>query len=198
VDVWIGRQEAVPHRCDHRRRRHDAGVDTQAAERPLPILVEVIQRAGDLGDRRPQPLEQAPPRVGQRDAARRAMQQADAEALLQLSHGVAERRGRDADPRGRRPEAEFVSDGDECRQIGEVTAVQFMRPSQHRMHIGGISIGAVCHSLRHHAHPSKLIGHGPTSRLQRASVAAMIGASLFSTLRAYRSPRFLLVPNCVF
>jgi hypothetical protein len=51
------------------------------------------QGVGDLGDRRPQPLQQAPPLIGQRDAARRAMQQADAETLLQLSHRMAERRG---------------------------------------------------------------------------------------------------------
>jgi hypothetical protein len=92
-------------------------------KRPLPLLAQVIQRAGDLGERRPQPLEQAPPRIGQRDAARRAMQQADAEALPQLSHRVADRRGCDADPRGRCPKAQFVSDGDECRQIGEFAAV---------------------------------------------------------------------------
>ena len=51
------------------------------------------------------------------------MQQADAEALLQLSHRVAERRRRDADPHSRGPEAELISDGDECRQVREIAAV---------------------------------------------------------------------------
>ena len=51
------------------------------------------------------------------------MQQADAEPLLQLSHRVAECRGRDADPRSRSPEAELVSDGDECRQVREIATM---------------------------------------------------------------------------
>ena len=123
MDVGIGREEAIPHRRDRRRRSPGTGVDTQPPGRPPPLLVQVLQGAGDLGDRRSQSLQQAPPLVGQRDAARRAMQQADAEAFLQLSHRVAERRGRNADPRSRRPEAELIGDGDERRQIREVAAL---------------------------------------------------------------------------
>ena len=123
MDVGIGREEAIPHRRDRRRRRAGAGVDAQPPGRLAPLAVEILQGAGDLGDRRSQPLQQAPPLVGQRDAARRAMQQTDAEALLQLSHRVAERRGRNADPRRRGPEAQLISDGDECRQVREIAAV---------------------------------------------------------------------------
>ena len=61
--------------------------------------------------------------VGERDAARRAMQQADTEALLQLPHRVAERGRCDANPRCGGPEAQLVSDGDECRQIRKVAAL---------------------------------------------------------------------------
>jgi hypothetical protein len=123
MNVGIGRKETIPHRRDRGRRRPGAGVDAQAPGRPTPLLVEFLQGAGDLGDRRSQPLQKAPPLVGQRDAACRAMQQADAEAFLQLSHRVAERRRRNADPHSRGPETELISDGDECRQVREIAAV---------------------------------------------------------------------------
>jgi hypothetical protein len=51
------------------------------------------------------------------------MQQADAQALLELSHRVAERRGCNADPRRCGPEAQLISDGDERRQVREIAAV---------------------------------------------------------------------------
>jgi hypothetical protein len=104
------------------------------------FLVEILQRADNLVDRWPQPLQQTTPRVSQCDAARRAMQQAYAEALLQLSHRVAERRRCDADPRSRRSKAALVSDSDESRQIREVAAVHSIHPSRHRIHIGTIVI----------------------------------------------------------
>jgi hypothetical protein len=47
--------------------------------------------------------------------------QAHADALLQLTHRVAEGRGRNAETRRRRPEAQIVGDRNERGQIGEFT-----------------------------------------------------------------------------
>jgi hypothetical protein len=89
----------------------------------MPLLAfEVVQRPRDLLDRRPSPVEQAQTRIGERDAPRRAVQQADRKTLLELPHCVAECRRSDADMRRRRPEAEIVGDGDERGQIGKVGA----------------------------------------------------------------------------
>jgi len=89
----------------------------------MPLLaLQVVQRPRDLLDRRPSAAEQAQTRIGERDAAGRAVQQSHAETLLELPHRVAERRGRDADMRRRRPEAEIVGDGNERGQIGKISA----------------------------------------------------------------------------
>ena len=98
-------------------------VDPQAAARLVPRLAQVLQRTVDLVDRRPQPLEQVVAGVGQGNAARRAVQQAHAEALLELPHRVAERRGRDVEPGRRDPETEVLGDGDERGQFGEGSPV---------------------------------------------------------------------------
>jgi len=92
---------------------------------PLALLVQVLERAGDLADCRPQPLEQAHAGVGHRYAARRAVQQAHLETLLQLSHRVAERRGRDTQTRCRGSKAPLIGNSDERVQIGQVTAVHY-------------------------------------------------------------------------
>ena len=58
--------------------------------------------------------------IGRRYAARRAVQQAHTEALLQLPDRVAERRGRDAETRCRGTEAAIIGDSNERGQIGKV------------------------------------------------------------------------------
>ena len=95
-------------------------IETQAPEGMPLLALQVVKSPGDLLDRRPKPVEQAQARIGERDAARRAVQQAEPEALLEVPHRVAERRGRDTDARRRRPEAEIVGDGNERGQIGKV------------------------------------------------------------------------------
>ena len=86
-----------------------ARIDPQPPQGPLALLVQVLERAGDLIDRRPQPLEQAQAGVGHRHAAGRAVQQAHPETLLQLPHRMAERRRRDAEPRRRGAKAQRAS-----------------------------------------------------------------------------------------
>ena len=97
-------------------------IETQAPEGMPLLALQVVKSPGDLLDRRPKPVEQAQARIGERDAARRAVQQSEPEAFLEVPHCVAERRGRDADARRRRSEAEIVGDGNERRQIGKVGA----------------------------------------------------------------------------
>src|SRR5438309_11032705 len=105
-----------------------AHMEAQAAEGMPLLALEVVQRPRDLLDCRPSSTEEAQTRIGERDAAGRAVQQSDPETLLELTHRVAERRGRDADMRCRRPEAEIVGDGNECGQIGESSAADCWIP----------------------------------------------------------------------
>ena len=89
----------------------------------MPFLaLEVIQRAGDLLDGRPQPVEQAQARIGERDASGPPMQQADPEMLLELPHRVAECGGCDTETRGCRAKAQIIGDGNERGQSGEIGA----------------------------------------------------------------------------
>ena len=88
-------------------------------------MVQVLERAGDLVDRRPQPLEQVQAGLGHRHAAGRAVQQAHSEALLQLPHRMAKRGRCDAEPRRGGAEAALLGDGGECGEVGEVNAVHW-------------------------------------------------------------------------
>jgi hypothetical protein len=109
-----GAMTAAPARWGHIKAQVPEGM-------PL-LALEVLQPPKDLLGRRPKPVEQAQARIGERDAPRCAVQQTEPETLLEVPHRVAERRGRDADARRRRPEAEIVGDGNECRQIGKIGA----------------------------------------------------------------------------
>src|SRR5689334_21635375 len=95
-----------------------AHMEAQAPEGMTLLALEVVQRQRNLLDRWPSSAEQAQTRIGERDAAGRAVQQSHAETLLELPHREAARRGRDADMRCRRPEAEIVGDGNARGQIG--------------------------------------------------------------------------------
>src|ERR1700758_5797261 len=99
-----------------------AHMEAQAPEGMLLLALEVVQRPGDLLDRRPSSTEEAQTRIGECDAAGRAVQQSNPETLLELPHRVAERGGCDPDMRRRRPETEIVGDGDERGQIGKISA----------------------------------------------------------------------------
>jgi hypothetical protein len=88
----------------------------------VPFFLQVLQRAGDARDCGPQLLDQAKPGIGQRYAARRAVQQAHPEVLLELPHRVAERRGGDTETRCCGTEAAIVGNSDERGQIGKVAA----------------------------------------------------------------------------
>jgi hypothetical protein len=55
------------------------------------------ERCDDLSERRPCALDEAPPRVREGHAARRARQKNDAQLLFELPHGLADRRPGDAE-----------------------------------------------------------------------------------------------------
>ena len=57
-----------------------------------------------------------------RDAAGRAGQQAQAQARLQIAHGLAQRRLRDAELRGGLGEAALARDGHESRDVVQVVS----------------------------------------------------------------------------
>src|SRR5271169_22853 len=99
-----------------------AHMEAQAPEGMPLLALEIVQRPRDLLDRRPSATEETQTRIGERDAPCRAVQQSDPETLFELPHRVAERGGRDADMRRRRPEAEIVGDGNERGQIGKISA----------------------------------------------------------------------------
>jgi len=89
----------------------------------MPLLgVKILQSPRNLIYGRSQPVEQPQARIGERDTARRAVQQADPEMLFELPHRVAERGGRDAEARRGRAKAEIVGDGNKCGQSSEIGA----------------------------------------------------------------------------
>jgi hypothetical protein len=74
VNIRVGRQEAYPDRRDDCRRRCMNRIDPQPPHGSLALLIQILERTGDLIDCRSQPIEQTPAGVGERHAARRAMQ----------------------------------------------------------------------------------------------------------------------------
>ena len=122
LDVRIGGEEPCPDRRDDGGPGEVGRVDAEPPERTAPLTIQVVQRTGDLVDRRAQPFEEATSGVGRRDAPRRAVQQANPHAFFQLPDRVAQRRGRDAKTRRSRPEAEIVSNRDERRQIRKLAS----------------------------------------------------------------------------
>src|SRR5260370_22462377 len=55
VDFRVRGQEGSPHRRHDPRRRHIVRIDPQPPQGPLALLVQVLERAGDLADCRPPP-----------------------------------------------------------------------------------------------------------------------------------------------
>ena len=93
-DVGIGREEGRHDRGQHQPRRADRHVEAERAGRPVAKAVHHIERRLDLAQRRAEPLEQARARFGRGDAARRAVEQPDAELGLQPAHRLAQARRR--------------------------------------------------------------------------------------------------------
>jgi hypothetical protein len=65
MDLWVGRQEAIPYRHNPCRRAQMARcVDPQTTHRTQPFVIQILQRTGDLLDCRPKLVEQALASIG--------------------------------------------------------------------------------------------------------------------------------------
>ena len=98
------------------------GIEPQPPERPALLLAEILEGGGNLVDRRPQPLDEAHPGVGQRNAARGAVEETHAEPPLELTHRVAERGRGHAETRRRDPEVQMIGQRDKRPESRNVTA----------------------------------------------------------------------------
>ncbi len=106
-----GRQEKM--------RRDARGVDPERAGRRVAEAVHLVQRVADIAQRRSEPFEQAPAGLRQRDAARGAVEQADAQALLQPADRVAHCGCRQAGFGARALKARGARDGGENGEMGK-------------------------------------------------------------------------------
>ena len=88
--------------------------------RPVAKAVHHVERRLHLGQRRAEPLEQARAGLGRRDAARGAVEQADAELRLQPAHRLAQARGAAAAGAGAVAKAAGARHGDEGVQVAEI------------------------------------------------------------------------------
>jgi hypothetical protein len=95
-----------------------------ARDRELQAADQLARSSGHFGERRQRlshggagALHQAPPLVGQRDAARVANQERHAELLLELPHRLADRGRGDAELARRAAEAAQAGDGKEHLQL---------------------------------------------------------------------------------
>jgi electron transfer flavoprotein alpha subunit len=89
VYIGIGGEEALPNWRDNECGRRVSGIDPERADGPLALPVQVLQCTADLAKCRLELIEQSNPRIRQRYAARRAIEEAHAQSLFQLAHGLA-------------------------------------------------------------------------------------------------------------
>src|SRR3546814_5297429 len=93
-------------------------VQPQRAEGRSAEIVEVVERVVDVAKRRRDAREELLPRLGQRDTARRPVDEPQVQALLQCPQLMAERRWRDAKLVGGASKALMPGDRQEGRKIG--------------------------------------------------------------------------------
>lgn len=98
------------------------GIDADGAGRAFAVLGQRGQFVLDLGQAWREGFQQAGAGLGGGHAAGGAGQQAHAEALLQATHGMAERGLGNAEPGGGPGEAALAGDVDEGLQVVEVLA----------------------------------------------------------------------------
>ncbi len=111
-DAGVRLEETLHQPRQHHARDDDRHIEPERAGRAVAKAVHRVERGGDFAERRQQPVEQARAGLGQRHAARGAVEQAHAEPLLQPAHRLAQAsraRRRAGSPRrgscdgGRRP-----------------------------------------------------------------------------------------------
>ncbi len=94
------------------------------SSRAVAVMADIREGRAEIGHRGDEPAIERLAGVGKRDAARRAVEQANADALLESAHHLAECRRRDAERVGGAREAERAGDGEEGAYLGEVAAGQ--------------------------------------------------------------------------
>jgi hypothetical protein len=121
-DVRIVAGERLELRTDDRRQHHGWRDEADDARRTRAEPADLDERRGDALKRGTQLHEQALPRLGRRDGARRAREQPQTEALLERLHRVADRGAADAEPDGRPGEAALVGDHRKGAERAELVA----------------------------------------------------------------------------
>jgi hypothetical protein len=96
-------------------------------------LARLADRGGKLLNRGSDPLKQPIAGFGQRDTPGVAMEQTDADTLLEPTNQLAQGRGRDAELLGRSREVERLGDGDERAELAEVTGGEDGLAGAHRV-----------------------------------------------------------------
>lgn len=91
----VGGEEGAEQRREHQIHRRRGGVDAEEADRDALFGVDPVDRGRELGQRRGDVGEQPRARLGEGDAAGRAVEEPRPELLLEVSDRLAEGGGRD-------------------------------------------------------------------------------------------------------
>jgi hypothetical protein len=119
-DFGIGREEARHDRSEDELRRRRQHRQAQRAGRPIAEGIDRFERRGEIVEHRPQPFHQKLAGIGQPDAAGGAVEQPQAEPLLELADRLAQGRAGDAEMVGGAGEALALGYGDESSELGEI------------------------------------------------------------------------------
>jgi hypothetical protein len=122
MDRRIAADEFENQRAENLAPGGGEGVDAQRARRRVLLRANGVERVVDVGERRRHLLDEPPPRLGQRDAARGAVEQPHAELRLELGDRVAERAGRYAQIERGATERAPPPDRQHCIEIGQAIA----------------------------------------------------------------------------
>jgi hypothetical protein len=120
TDVRIGLEEARHDRQQHQLRGLARGVEAQRARRLAAEIIEILQRVIDVLECGTDPREQPLARLGQRDAAGGAVEQAQIEPLLDIAQGVTERGCRYAEFDGGGAKAAVPGDREESGKVRRI------------------------------------------------------------------------------
>jgi len=119
-DLRIGREKFLNQRQDDKLRAGPRCVDPQCSGRARAKAVHLLQRIADVAQRRLQALQEPLAGIGQRHAAGRPVEQADAKPLLQPADRMADGGGGHARLGGGALKAFMAADGSEDVQVRQV------------------------------------------------------------------------------
>jgi hypothetical protein len=125
-DVGIGVQEARHDRRQHQARSGQRHVQAQGAARTPVRIVHGGERGLHFVERRRHPRQQGAAGVGRHDAARAAVQQAQAEPLFQAAHRLADAGGAQARHARRFAKAAGTGHGHEQAEVVQIVGHRFM------------------------------------------------------------------------